>query len=135
MISNKKRRILYISNSYKGKSHDYDLLKKEFPASENWFSELSIRLDLGFQGFRDMYEVKELYLPHKKKKAAKGKENELTPEQKQRNKELGKERIYVEHSIGGMKRYRILEHRNRLKSQAVIDRTIGVCAGLWNFCL
>jgi DDE superfamily endonuclease len=72
-------------------------------------------------------------LPHKKKRVAKGESNELSEEQKAQNKELGQERIFVEHSIGGMKRYRILEHRNRVKSKKVIDQIIGVCAGLWNF--
>jgi hypothetical protein len=66
---------------------------------------------------------------------AKGLSNELSAEQKEYNKDLGKERIYVEHSIGGMKRYRILEHRNRVKSRKVLDQVVGVCAGLWNLLL
>lgn len=100
-----------------------------------WFKGLIIRLDLGFLGFRDLYPCKLLCIPNKKKRVAKGLSNELTDEQVAQNKELGKERIFVEHSIGGMKRYRILEHRNRLKSQKVINQVIGVCAGLWNFTL
>ena len=110
-------------------------MKQEFPPTHDWFSGLVIRLDLGFQGFKELYTCEKLYIPIKRKRVAKGESNELTKEQKEQNKELAKDRIKVEHSIGGMKRYRILEHRNRLKSIEVIDRTIGVCAGLWNFTL
>jgi hypothetical protein len=135
IISNKNRKILYISNSYKGKEHDYELLKQEFPPLYDWFKELTVRLDLGFQGFSDLYACHKVYIPNKKKRVAKGQSNELTEQQLGQNKEQAKQRIFVEHSIGGMKRYRILEHRNRLKSKSTIDRVIGVCAGLWNFLL
>jgi hypothetical protein len=135
IICNRGRQILYVSKSYRGKEHDYDLLKQEFPPSIPWFEDLTVRLDLGFQGFGDLYPCKSIYLPIKRKRVAKGLSNELSTEQREYNKELGKERIYVEHSIGGMKRYRILEYRNRLKSRKVIDQVIGVCAGLWNLLL
>jgi hypothetical protein len=39
----------------------------------------------------------------------------------------------VEHSIGGMKRYRILSERLRMHDYEEYDLIIGVCAGLWNF--
>jgi hypothetical protein len=96
---------------------------------------LIVRLDLGFQGFSDLYTCKALYIPIKRKRVATGLSNELSEEQRAYNKATGQERIYVEHSIGGMKRYRILENRNRIKSKTVLDRIIGVCAGLWNFTL
>ncbi len=41
-------------------------------------------------------------------------------------------RIYVEHGIGGMKRYRILGYKNRMKNYFLKTSIIGVCAGLWN---
>jgi DDE superfamily endonuclease len=74
-----------------------------------------------------------LYIPIKKTKNTKTSKNELSEEQKSQNKELAQQRIYVEHSIGGMKRYRILVNRNRLKSKKTINQVIGVCAALWNF--
>lgn len=94
-----------------------------------------MRLDLGFQGFADLYNYGELFIPFKKKRVAKGQSNELSDEQKRLNKQQAKERIVVEHSIGGMKRYRILCNRLRIKTTALIDTVIGVCAGLWNFVL
>ena len=57
----------------------------------------------------------------------------MNDQQKAQNKELAQQRIDVEHSIGGMKRYRILVNRNRLKSKKTISQIIGVCAALWNF--
>ena len=133
IISNKKRRILYISETYTGKEHDYSLLKQEFPPKIAWFNKFIIHLDLGFQGFADLYPCKKLNIPIKKLRAVKGNKNELNKEQKEFNKELAQQRIYVEHAIGGMKRYRILVNRNRLKNKKIINQTIGVCAALWNY--
>jgi hypothetical protein len=44
-------------------------------------------------------------------------------------------RIKVDHSIGGMKRYRILSDRLRNHLIDLYDDILGVCAGLWNFYL
>lgn len=120
---------------YKGSTHDYNILQQCFDPKKDWFEELLVRLDLGFQGFADLYKYGELFIPFKKKRVAKGQSNELDDEQKKLNKEQAKERIVVEHSIGGMKRYRILCNRLRIKATAFLDTIIGVCAGLWNFML
>ncbi|MGH9855567.1 MAG: transposase family protein [Blastocatellia bacterium] len=69
-------------------------------------------------------------IPNKKKK-----NQELSSEQKSENKLLASERIYVEHAIGGMKRYRILSDRLRVHDIELYDVILGVCAGLWNFYL
>lgn len=116
-----------------GKSHDFTILKKEFPETKNWFSKFRVRLDLGFQGIADLYNFLELTIPHKKKRVKKGESNDLTQKQIQYNKDAGKERIYVEHSIGGMKRYKILVHRCTNRSQNTRNLVVGVCAALWNF--
>lgn len=135
IISNKDRQILYISKTYKGKQHDYSLLKQEFSADVRWFEKFTVHLDLGFIGFADMYPCKKLHIPIKKKRATKENKNELDDTQKKHNKEEAAQRIFVEHSIGGMKRYKILVHRNRLKNKEIINQTIGVCAALWNYTL
>ena len=82
----------------------------------------------GFVGFEKDYRCKELFIPHKKPK-----QQELTAEQKATNKVLAKERIVVEHSIAGLKRYRILSDRLRLHDLDLYNQILGVCAGLWNF--
>jgi hypothetical protein len=133
ILSNKKRKILYISQLYTGAKHDFSMLKTEFPSSLPWFNNYILWLDSGFQGFSDYYETTTLHLSLRRKRAKKGEKSDLTPVQLIHNRSVAKQRIYVEHSIGGMKRYRILYNRIRLKNDATIDRIINVGAGLWNF--
>lgn len=109
------------------------MLKTEFPSSLPWFDAYILWLDSGFQGFEDLYQTHILHLSLRRKRAKKGQKSVLTDEQKIHNKSVSKERIFVEHSIGGMKRYRILYNRIRLKNDSTIDRIINVCAGLWNY--
>jgi hypothetical protein len=133
IISTKSRKIHYISNLYNGKNHDFTILKQEFPNNKQWFEYKKVRLDLGFQGFDDLYKTQTTYLPHKKKRAKKGENNELTPQQIDTNKEQGKHRIFVEHAIGGAKRFKIIAHQSTTKLHRITNTIIGICAGLWNF--
>ena len=104
------------------------MFKLEFPPTQPWFVNFNVRLDLGFLGFDKDYECGKLYLPNKKPK-----NQELTTEKKEENKLLAKERIVVEHSIAGLKRYRILSDRLRMHDLDLYNQVLGVCAGLWNF--
>ena len=130
MISNPAKRILSLSKSWVGKVHAFKLLKVAFPPAKKWFQKFKLRVDLGYLGIDKEDECKELMLPHKKPPKA-----ELSAEQKRANKELARERISVEHSIGGLKRYRILSDRLRCHDANFYDQVLGVCAGLWNFYL
>ena len=127
-MTNPRRRILYLSECWVGKTHDYRMCQHEFSPDEDWFTELRVRLDLGFVGFDKDYTCKEVLLPHKKPQ-----HQELTAEQQAENKGLARERIVVEHSIAGLKRYRILSDRLRLHDLDLYNQILGVCAGLWNF--
>jgi hypothetical protein len=135
IISNKERKLLFVSEIHVGTVPDIKILEKEFPPKTSWFAGKIVRIDLGFQSFIDKYIAKETHIPHKRKRVPKGQSNELTDIQKEENKELGKERIYVEHSIGGFKRFKILVNRLRIKSRYLINQIIGVCAALWNLSL
>lgn len=130
IISSSDKKVLYLSNCWIGKTHDYTMLKQEFPPEENWFKKFVVRVDLGYLGIDKDYVCKEIILPHKKKK-----KQELSEEQKNENKNKSKERIHVEHSIGGMKRYRILSERLRIHDFGLYNDVLEVCAGLWNFYL
>lgn len=127
-LSSPTKWILYLSHCWVGKTHDYGMFQQEFPPGQAWFTTFRVRLDLGFTGFDKDYKCKELFLPHKKPK-----KQELTAEQKAENKVLAKERVVVEHSIAGLKRYRILADRLRLRDLELYNQVLGVCAGLWNF--
>jgi len=135
IITNATKFILYMGNIVFGKTHDFKMLQDEFDPVTPWFLTHKVRIDLGFQGFEKLYKTMETFIPFKKKRVKKGEKSELTPEQKEQNKQYGKERIFVEHSIGGAKRYRILIDRLRYKSLSFINSVVGICAGLWNFTL
>ena len=104
------------------------MLKEEFPPQKAWFRKFKVRLDLGFQGFKDLYPCQEFYLPNKKPR-----KEELSVAKKAENKLQASERVLVEHSIGGLKRYRFLSDRLRAHDVHLYDLVLGVCAGLWNF--
>ena len=106
------------------------MLKNYFPTDKEWFEKFEVRVDLGFLGFAKDYVCRRLFIPIKKPKG-----KELTCEQREVNKQQAKERVTVEHSIGGLKRYRILEDRLRLHDLNLYDDVLEVCAGLWNFSL
>ena len=110
--------------------HDFALLKKQLPPEKAWFAGLTVRLDSGFQGFAKLYNCAKVFLPAKKPKGG-----NLTKNQKFRNAQQARKRVVVEHSIGGLKRYRILADRLRMRNLEQFDMALEVCAGLWNFCL
>ncbi len=134
VLSDKKTRIYYVSEYYDGKHVDFGVLKEEFPPEQPWFKNFKVLVDLGFIGIAKLYEIKELIIGEKKpRKSKKNPKPQLTQEQKEKNKSVSKERIFVEHAIGKMKRYRILKNRCRLKCQEMKNRILGIAAGLWNY--
>ncbi len=122
--------ILFISRPYEGVAHDFSILKMEFPPHQNWFANFEVRLDLGYQGFKDAYKCLKLLIPNKKPKGA-----SLTESQKEENRAISRERVKVEHSLAGLKRFRILSDRLRMHDLEQYDEVIGLCAGLWNYTL
>ena len=111
-----------------GRSHDFTVLKEEFPPEESWFDPFEIRVDLGYQGFEKEYPNVKVFIPAKKPRGG-----ELSDKQKDNNKILARERIKVEHAIGGMKRYDILSNTCRLHDWEVYNQVLGTSAGLWNY--
>jgi hypothetical protein len=130
IISTKSKFIRYISYCREGSLHDYHLLKENFPTQGDWFKNFSLRVDLAYLGIVKDYSCKNVYMAHKKTKT-----KPLTQTQKEENQLMASERIYIEHSIGGLKRYRILSDRLRIHLIDLYDDVLGVCAGLWNFYL
>ena len=113
-----------------GKAHDYAQLKYEFPPDQSWFSDLVVSLDLGYQGFSKDYDCQLVNQPQKKPRQA-----ELSLEAKAANQQVSSGRIWVEHAIGGLKRYRYLSDRLRTHKVKLYESALLVCAGLWNFYL
>jgi DDE superfamily endonuclease len=77
-----------------------------------------------------------LDLPTKKpRKSQKPPHPPLSEEQKAANTALSQVRIFIEHAMGGMKRYNILVQVFRNRQADFEDEAVGICAGLWNFAL
>lgn len=134
VLSDKRTRIYYVSKYYDGKNVDFGVFKQEFPPKLPWFKKFKVLVDLGFIGIDKLYDIKELIIGEKKpRKSKKNPSPKLTEEQKAKNKAVSKERIFVEHAIGKMKRYRILKNRCRLKCSVTKNKILGIAAGLWNY--
>ncbi len=128
IISTMDKYIHYVSYLYVGKSHDFSILKEEFPPGESWFDPFTIRVDSGYQGFEKAYPNAKTYIPAKKPRGG-----ELTEAQKESNRQLAKVRIKVEHAIGGMKRFDIMSNTCRIHDFDIFNTVTGTCAGLWNY--
>ena len=134
VLSDKNRWIYYVSELFPGSQVDIGILKKEFPPGLGWFKTHRLLVDLGFVGIEKYYEIKNLVIGFKKPRRSKKNPNpKLTEAQKEHNKKVSSERIYVEHAIGRMKKYNILRNRCRLKKMELKNRILGLCAGLSNY--
>jgi hypothetical protein len=130
ILATPDRQIHFLSKGWAGKYHDYTQLKVEFSSEQKWFSDHQISVDLGYQGISNDYDCQQVNIPKKKPK-----QDELTGQEKASNRQKSSERIYVEHAIGGLKRYRYLSDRLRTHKVDLYESAIGICAGLWNFYL
>lgn len=127
-MCNPKKEILYLSRLYHGRVHDYEIFKEEFPKNTNWFINKTIRLDLGFIGIETDYKSRDIVIPSKNYK-----KKPLSEEQINSNKTKSSLRIKVEHAIGGIKRFRVLDNRLRHHDFSFYDSIIETCSALWNF--
>lgn len=117
-----------------GSIHDYTLLKQEFDPKKSWFKDFQVWIDLGYLGFAKDYPCKNLKIPYKKPyKTKNNPEPQLTSKQKEHNKNVSKTRVKVENAIAGIKRYNILNHVFRNKSLKLLDKSIFLAAGIWNW--
>lgn len=112
------------------------MLKAEFAPDQPWFETLRVFLDLGYQGIQTDFVGERIEIPHKKPRKSQHNPNpQLTPEQKVANQAVSRQRIFVEHAIGGLKRFNILVHDFRNHREQMDDDVIALCAALWNFLL
>ena len=128
--------IVVLGRTFSGHNHDYRLLKQEFPPELDWFTDINVRVDLGYLGIQSDYRGEQIDIPTKKpRKSRKTPNPQLSDAQRAANTALSRVRIFIEHAIGGMKRYNILVHTFRNRIGNFEDDVIGVCAGLWNLVL
>ena len=125
--STRNKRVIVLTQARAGKVHDKRQLD-EADLVGNIPDAVRVAGDLGFQGLQK--EFVNIHLPHKKPKG-----QELSPEQKQENKEFSSQRVVCEHAHAGIKRYNAVTavYRNRVSD--FDDRLMLNAAGLWNFYL
>jgi len=123
VLVNEQAKIILLTTTCEGKKHD----KKIADETDCSLPEGScLYQDTGFQGFA----LAGVTIIQPKKKPRGG---ELTLEEKERNRQISRIRIRVEHAIGGVKRYRIVKDQLRCWKDDFRDRVMETCCGLHNF--
>ncbi len=124
VVSNKRtKKIKALSATVEGKKHDKALADEtgySFPEGSVLYK------DTGFQG----YEPAGVDTRQPKKKPRGG---ELTEAERAENRVISQERIAVEHSIAGVKIYRIVKDALRQHLQGFADIVMETACGLHNF--
>lgn len=88
---------------------------------------IPVYLDTGFEGINNLHDNLNIKKPKKKPRGRK-----LNGGEKLGNRLISRERVKVEHAIGGFKRFKIVSTIYRgIKSS--MDRFLQVACGLWNF--
>lgn len=105
-----------------GAEHDFHLFKRTFKGTpEN----VIYTVDLGYLGINKVHSNSKI--PKKKSK-----KHPLTEEDTKYNKELGADRIFIEHTNGWIKRFKILSSRFRNDLNFFAPFSVLICA-LFNF--
>lgn len=123
MVVNRQAKIMLLTPTCEGKKHDKKIADETDLVLPDGSS---LCQDTGFQGFA----LTNVTMIQPKKKP-RGKE--LTPEEKESNRQISRLRIRVEHAIGGVKRYRIVKDQLRIRKDDFRDRVMETCCGLHNF--
>jgi len=114
--------IRFLSATYEGKAHDKriaDEARYRLPQGS------VLGQDSGFQGFT----LPGVLILQPKKKPPKG---ALSDEEKADNRWISHIRVLVEHSIGGVKVYRIVHDVIRHWCPWIRDQVMAICCGLYN---
>jgi hypothetical protein len=115
-------RIWFLSATYAGRVHD----KRIADEAQYCLPEGSVLgQDSGFQGFT----LPGVTILQPKKKPRKGR---LSDEEKADNQWISHIRVLVEHSIGGVKVYRIVHDVIRHWCSDIRDQVMAICCGLYN---
>lgn len=116
------KKVLGLGDTHPGSQHDKSCVDADgfsYPKGSTLYK------DTGFQGYEP-----EGVKTHQPKKKPRGKE--LTVEHKAANREISRERIGVEHSIGGVKVFRIVHDIFRNFKEGFVDQVMETACGLFN---
>jgi hypothetical protein len=123
VISEKRtKKIKGLGRTQAGKKHDKAATEEEgyrFPKGSKLWK------DLGFQAYEPEHTT-----PYQPKKKPRG--GELTATEKEQNQTISRERIGIEHSLGGVKVFRIVHDIYRNHKQKFDDLIMETACGLHN---
>jgi hypothetical protein len=125
VVSNEKRKILFLSPTKSGRRHDKRLFDKT-GLPHHAPQDVTFWTDTGFQGMQKDHV--NTVMPEKATK-----NHPLNEEQKQNNRIISGIRILSEHAIGGIKRMKATADIYRNKLSNMDDTFTLLSAGLWNF--
>ncbi len=126
MISDSKKRILYVGKLWTGSVHDITIFKDEF----SWinFRGKRTHVDLGFQGMESIICNARVVKPHKKPKG-----KLLGDFERSINKIFSSFRVRVENALAGCKHFLVNQIRSRVKQKEQILENFQLTAGLHNY--
>jgi hypothetical protein len=55
--------IVFLGRTFSGHNHDYNMLKQEFPPEVDWFADIHVGVDLGYQGIQSDYSGDQIDIP------------------------------------------------------------------------
>lgn len=122
VIANQKNKQIICTRCGKGRVHDFRMLKE---SKIRINKEIEILGDKGYQGIQKLH--KKSKTPQKKKRNEK-----LSKEQKQANRQLSQRRIVIEHIHRSLKIFRILSSRYRNRRKRFGLR-FNLIAGIYNY--
>lgn len=127
IIADKSKRIGFLSKTEGGKQHDFSILKEHAPPDKIPIT-IKQHLDLGFKGYQSQFPKHKISMPEKKPRI-----KELSKTKLKQNKRKSSKRVLIEHTIGGVKRFRILTDVFRNKVKGFDDKVMLISCGLWNY--
>jgi hypothetical protein len=123
VISERQGKVMFLSDTFEGEKQDNAICVQEvycFPEGSKLWK------DAGFQG--DEPAGVTTFQPKKKPR-----KQELSEADKQRNREISKQRVEIEHHIGGIKRCNIVVQRMHNRTDHFADDVMESACGLHNF--
>ena len=125
LMVNNRGYIIHKTGYKKGRRHDYDIYKKNYPVVIP--KQVVTVFDLGYLGIESDFPEQLSALPYKKKRNL-----ELSQKEKEYNIIHAKKRIVIEHTISRLKKYRILSDvfRNKLRKH---NKVSDIVSGLVNY--
>lgn len=126
VVADNRKKIIAVTKTCEGKSHDYRMFKDEKIASAIPPG-VPVFVDNGFQGIQSDFPLLNVFMPKRKPKG-----KELPDQEKIQNTKISRKRVLIEHVIGGIKRFKIIADTYRNIKKGFEDSVMSVSAGLWN---